>query len=151
MVSFLPQTGHRPPLASVSAGEADAAVPVAVQVVLALLGEELHSAQKVLACSNGVDQAGVRDVSIQQVGLPSQLGRGVGVGVGNQGEAVQVGHPPVHRRIGGQAGLHGMDVGAKRTKALLHGIKAGEGPKHGKVRGPDMSWNELRLRAGVQG
>ena len=66
-------------------GQADAAVPVAIQVVLALLGEELHRALESLSGADGPDQLRVGEAGVQKIRLPAQLGGGMGVGVGDQG------------------------------------------------------------------
>ena len=132
-------------------GQADAAVPVAVQVVLALLREELHRALESLSGADGPDQLRIGEAGVQKIRLPAQLGGRVGVGVGDQGEPVQGRDPPVHGRIGGEARLHRVDVAGQIPEALLHGVKAGEGAEQGEVGRPDVSGDELRVRAGVQG
>ena len=132
-------------------GQADAAVPVAIQVVLALLGEELHRALESLSGADGPDQLRVGEAGVQKIRLPAQLGGGMGVGVGDQGESVQGRDPPVHGRIRGEARLHRVDVAGQIPEALLHGIEAGEGAKQSEVGRPDVSGDEFRVRAGVQG
>ncbi len=87
------------PLLGLGGGEAHAAAPVAVQVVLALLREELNRAQKPRPGADGPDQTRVGQGGVQEVRFPAQLGGGVGVGVGDQGEPVQAGEPPVHGRV----------------------------------------------------
>ena len=84
---------------------------MAVEVVLALLGEELDGAVEALPGLDGMGQLRVGQAGIQQIGLPPQLGGGVGVGVGHQGVPVQGGAAVVHGRVGGQPGLQGVDVG----------------------------------------
>ena len=79
------------------------------------------------------------------------FGGGVGVGVGHQGVAVQGGDLPVHGRVGGEACLHGADVGGQVLEALLHGLEAGEGPEQGEVGRPDMGGDEDGFRAGGRG
>lgn len=82
---------------------------------------------------------------MKEVCLPAELLRGVRVGVGNEREAVKRREPPVHRRIGGEAGFHRMDIRRHIAKARLHGIKAGECAKHRKMRRPDMRGNKNSL------
>ena len=131
-------------------GKADAAVPVAVKVVLALLGEEFHGAAEALAGPEGVGQGGVGGADVQEVGLPAQPGRGVGVGVGDQLEAVQGRQPPDHGGVGGKAGLQGGDMGRQVLEALLDGVKAGKGSEQGKVGRPDVGGDENAVGAGIQ-
>ena len=60
------------------------------------------------------------------------------VGVGDQKVAVQHGKAAVHGRVGGEPCFHRADVGGQVPKALLDGVKAGEGteaPGFGKVSG----------------
>ena len=87
------------PLRRLHRRQADAALPVAVQMVLALLREELHGAQKALSGADGLYQFRIGAARVQQVRLPAQLGGGVGVGVGHQRQPVQGGDPPVHGRV----------------------------------------------------
>ncbi len=56
--------------------QAHTAVPVSVQMVFALLREELHRAQKALTGAEGVDQLRIGEAGVQQVGLPAQPGGG---------------------------------------------------------------------------
>lgn len=72
------------------------------------------------------------------------------IGVGNQGEAVQSRHPPVHRRVGGKAGFHRVDVSGQVAKTFFHRVKAGKSPEHREMRRPDMGGDKYRLRAGIQ-
>ena len=132
-------------------GQAHSAVPVAVQVVLPLLREELDGAGKPRSGADGLHQLRVVQAGVQDVCLPAQLGGGVGVGVGHQGEAVQGGDPPVHGRVGGQARLHRVDVTGQVGEARLHGVEAGEGAEQGEVGRPDVGGDELRVRTRVQG
>ena len=119
---------------------------MAVQVVLALLGEELHRAQEPLPRADSPDELRVADAGVQKVRLPPQLGGGVGVGVGEQGEPVQTGEPPVHGRVRGETRLHGVDLPREVVKALLHRVEAREGPEEGEMGRPDVGRDELRLR-----
>ncbi len=119
----------------------EAAMPVAVQVVLAFLGKKLDGAAEALPGAQGPGQLGINRGDLKYIGLPAQfLGR-VGVGVGHQQEAVQVGDPPVHGGIGRQAGLHRIDVGGARLEALLQGIEAALAAQNGKPGGPDVGRN----------
>ena len=130
--------------------QADAAVAVPVQVILPLLREKFDRPQEALTRADGVNHSGIGERGIHQVGLPPQLGGGVGVGVGDECEPIQLGDAPVHRRIGREPCLHRVDVRRQVVKALLDGVKVGECAKHGKVRRPDVRRDELGLRAGVQ-
>ena len=114
--------------------QALAAVPMAVEVVLALLGKKLDGAPEPLcrAPFQRPGQGGVGQVDVQQVGLPPQLVGRMGVGVGDQGEPVQGGDPPVHGRVRGEPGLQGMDIGRQVAKAFLDGVKAGKSAEQGR-------------------
>ena len=131
-------------------GEADAAVAVAVQMVFALLRKKFHSAIEPLPGADGPDKLRIGEAGVQQVRLPAQLAGGVGVGVGDQGEAVQGGEPPVHGRVGGEAGLHGVDMAGETAEAAGHGVKAGKGAEESEVGRPDVGGDQLRVRAGLQ-
>ena len=97
-----PDSGRRAPC--VSCGDKPhLAGAVAVEVVLALLGEELDGADIALA---GFQRAADGEI-VRRAGearrLAAELRRRVGVGIGDQPEAVERGQAPVHRRVGGQA------------------------------------------------
>ena len=132
-------------------GEAHPTVPVAVKVVLALLGEKLNGTVKALPGLDGPGQLRVGQARVQQVGLPPQFGRRVGIGVGHQGISVQGGTAADHCGIRGEPGLQGVDMAGEIAEALPDGVKAGEGPKQGEVGRPDVSGDEHRIRAGLQG
>ena len=75
----------------------------------------------------------------------------MGVGVGNKVEPVQSRDPPVHGRVGGKAGFQGVNVRGQVLKTFLDGVKAGKGAEQREMRRPDMSGDEHRFGAGVQG
>ena len=108
--------------------QALAAGPVAVQVVLPLFGEKLQGTQQALAGAQGPAEAVVIGVDVKQIRFTAQFGGRVGVRVGHQLVAVQGGEPPVHGRVGGQAGLQGVDLPGQVPKAVLQAVKAGKGP-----------------------
>ena len=82
----------------------DVAGAVAVEVVLALLGEELDGAAEAVAGAQRPVDGEVVDVGqLERRRLPAEHGRRVRVGVGHQPVPVEAGHPPVHRGVGGQA------------------------------------------------
>ena len=147
---FAAHRAHPAPLRRLGRCQADAAVPVSVQVVLALLRKELDGPAKALPGPDGPDQLRIGPPGVQQIGLPPQLGGGVGVRVGDQGEAVQGGDPPVHGRVGGEPRLHRVNAGRQVVKAGLHGVEPGKGAEHGEVGRPDVGGDELRVRAGLQ-
>ena len=131
-------------------GQAHAAVPVAVQMVLALLGEKLDCAGKALPGADRAHKRGVIALALDEIRLAAELSRRVRVRVRDQCQPIQRGHAPVHRRVGGQAGLDRVDVRGQVVKAVLHRIKARERAKHGKMRRPDVRGDELRIPAGIQ-
>ena len=120
-------------------------------MVFSLLGEKFNGPLQALSLLDGVVKPLIGAVYIQQVGLPAQLGRGMGVRIGNELQAVQGGQHPIHGRIRGKPRLHRMDVRGQFLKAFLQGIKAGKGSEQGKMRGPDMGRHEHGLRTGLQG
>ncbi len=119
-------------------------------MILSLLGEKFHRSLKAFAGLDRLNQLRIRQAGIQQIGLPAQLGGRVGVGMGDQGEAIQSRNPPVHGRVGGKAGFHRVDIGGQVLEALFYGVEPGKSSEQGKMRRPDMSGDEYRLRAGLQ-
>ena len=129
--------GHRLP--------ADAALAVPVQVVLALLGEELDGAAIAfpVAATQRVEQRVVAQLGVEAGRLPRQLRRRVGVGAGDQRVVVEPGDAPVHRRIGGETGLHGEDVGREVGIALAHRVEPRLGAEDREPRGPDVGRDQV--------
>ena len=72
---------------------------MAVQVILAFIREKLNGAGKTLAGAQSRSHGRKREPSGKEIGLPADLLRRMGVGVGDQGEAVQRAQPPIHGRI----------------------------------------------------
>ena len=136
--------------------QADAALAMAVAVVLALFRVELHRgreplvAGRVLRGADGLAQAEKIEAGGKEVGLAAELGGRVTVGVGDEGEAVQGRDEPVHLRVRGEAGLQGEDLVAQIAETLLDGVEPGLGAEQGKPRGPDVGRNEEPLRRLVE-
>ncbi len=151
--------GHRlsadwavsPGLRRLLRGQAAAAVAVAVQMVLSLLWVKFHRAGQSLPGLQSPAQGGIGGRDVQQIGLPPQLGGGMGVRMGDQLIPVQGGEPPIHGRIRGEPCLQGVDVPAQVAKAGLQAVKAGKGPEHREMGGPDVGRDEDGLRTGLQG
>jgi len=70
----------------------------------------------------------------------------VGVGIGDQGEAVEGREPPVHRRVGGKTGFQGEDVLGLLLEAFLHGVEPGEGAEKRIPRRPHVRRDDEGLR-----
>ena len=129
---------------------ADMAFPVAVKMVLSLLGKKLDGAGQSVPRFHRSLKPRIGQLCIQQVRFSSQLCRRVGVGIGNKLETVQSRKPPVHGRIRRKPCLHRVDMGSQIPEALLHRIEAGTGSEHGKMRRPDMGRNKNAVRTGFQ-
>ena len=134
-------------------GQADPAVPVAVGVVFPLLGEKLQGTPEAAGplVFQGLFDGRIGHLAGKQIRLPPQLGGGMSVGMGHQSILVQGGKPPVHGRVGGQAGLQRMDMGRQVPEAVLDPVEAGIGPEQRKVGRPDMGGDEHRPGADIQG
>ena len=130
--------------------QADVAGAVAVQVVLALLGEKFDGALETLARLDGAPEGRVTGLAGEQIGLARQLCRRMGVRVGDERAAVESGDAPVHRRVRRKTGLQGADVTGEVAETFLDGVKARESPQQGKVRRPDVRGDEHGLRACFQ-
>ena len=140
-----------PVLPGLAGREADVAMAVPVQVVLALLGKEFQRAPVPLARLQRPAQGEVVQLGVEDAHLPSELFRGVGVGVGHEPETVQGRHPPVHRRVRGEARLHREDVGAQVPVAVVDGVEARLRAQRGEPGRPDMGGNEIGAGVRFQG
>ena len=150
-VSGLPHSGQRPPRRGSRPAPADAAGAVPVEVVLALLGEELDRAGEPVAGLQRPPDGAVVEVGVEHRGLPAQRRRRVRVGVGDQPVAVQRRHPPVHRRVGGQAGLHREDVLGQVGVAVRDRVEARLRAQRREPRRPDVRRHQVAALAGLQG
>jgi hypothetical protein len=74
---------------------------MAVEVVFALVGEELDRADIAAAALQRVLDGEVVEVAVEGGCLPAQLARRVRVRIGGKTIAVEKRYPPIHRRIGG--------------------------------------------------
>ena len=151
-VSGLPHAGHRPPRSRVSSGgETDVAVAVPVEVVLALLGEELQRAPVSLPRLQRPAEREVVQLGVEDAHLPPQLLRRMGVGVGHQPEAVELRHPPVHRRVRREAGLDREDVLREVPVAVVDGVESGLRAEGGEPRRPDVGGGPGTSRGPIPG
>ena len=74
----------------------------------------------------------------------------MGVGIGNQGIAVQPADQAVHGRVRGEAGFQGENMLGKVGEAVLQTIKAGFGAEQGEPGRPDMGGHQHALRHGFE-
>lgn len=125
------------------------ALAVPVEVVLALLGEELDGACEPVAGFQRAFDGVVVEVGVEHGGLASQHRRGVRVGVADQGVAVEPGYAPVHLRVAGQAGFEGEDVPGEVPVGLVDGVEPGLGAQHREPRRPDVGRHQVT--AGFEG
>jgi hypothetical protein len=120
----------------------DPAGPVAVGVVLALFREELQGAGQAAA----VPHREVVRLAGEQGGLAGQRGRRVRVRVRDQAVTVQAGHPPVHRRVGGEPGLHRGDVLGQVGIAVGDRVEARLRAQRREPRRPDVRGDQVAAR-----
>ena len=115
---------------------------VAVKVVFPFLREELDGSLKALLMGHCRHHKVVVQRGVKNVGLPSKLGRRMGIGVGNQEIVVERGEAAIHIRVGGKACFQRMDMGCQVVETLLYGFKARFGPEKGKPGCPDVGGDE---------
>ena len=120
-------------------------------MVFPFLGKEFDRPHQPLAMLDGLVQALVAQLDIQEIGLPPQLSRRMGVGIGDQVIAVQGRQPPVHRRIRGQSRLHRMDIRRQVLKAFLHAVEPRKSPEQRKMGRPDVRRHKDRPWTDLQG
>ena len=129
----------------------DVALAVAVQVVLALFGEELDGARQAVTGLQRRHHREVVRLGVEDGGLAAEHRRGVRVGVADQAVPVQRGAPPVHRRVRGQAGLDREDVAGQVGVAVPDRVETGLGAEHREPRRPDVGRDEVAAGAAGQG
>ena len=119
-------------------------------MIFSFLREELQRPGQAFALIDGPRQIVVAEIHIKKIGLPSQLRRRMGVGIGDQLKGVQRRDPPVHRRVRRKPRLQSMDMGSQISEAVLNPVKTGKSAEQGEVGRPDMRGHINRLRAGLQ-
>ena len=129
--------------AGLAGRQADVAVAMPVEVVLALLGEELQRASVPLPRLQRAAQREVVELGVEDAHLAPQLLRRVGVGVRHQPEPIEGRHPPVHRRVRRKAGLDREDVRREVPVAVVDGVEAGLRAERGEPRSPDVGGNQV--------
>ena len=137
--------------AGLAGGEPDIAVAVPVQVVLALFGKELQRAPVPLSRLQRPADREVVEIGVEDAHLPPELLGRMGVGVGHQPEAVELRHPPVHRRVRREAGLDREDVPREVPVAVVDGVEPGLRAERGEPRRPDVGGDQVRVGARFQG
>ena len=124
-------------------GRPHVAGAVAVQVVLALFGEELDRAVEAVPGPQRPLNAEVVGLAGERGRLPAQHRRRVRVGVGHQPVLVQARHPPVHLGVGGQSGLDGEDVGGQVRVAVGDPVEPGLRAEHREPRRPRVRGHQV--------
>ena len=130
--------------------QANLAGAVAVQMILALLRKEFQGPGQSLAGAQGGYNLRVTQPGLEHGRLTGQVGRGVGVGGGDQMEAVQGRDPPVHGRIRAEARLSGVDVAAQILEALNQIVEARLGAQDREPGRPDVGRDQLGQGVGGQ-
>ena len=79
------------------------AFAVTVVMIFSFLGKEINSPGKFfrIAVPDGVNNALIAYFRIEHICIASEFFRGMGVGIGDQGEIIEETACPVHGRIGG--------------------------------------------------
>ena len=128
--------------------QADMAGSVSVEMILAFFRKKLDRPQKErgIPARKGRLDAVERQVTVQHVGFPAELARGMSIGVRDQGNAVELTQSPVHGRIRGQSGFDHLDMGTQVSETFFQRIKSRVGPEHRKVRGPCMGRDKEGFR-----
>ena len=119
-------------------------------MVLALFRKELDCPAVVLARLQRSPDRKVIQVRCEHARFAADLGRRVCVGIGDQRKAVQLRQPPVHRRIGRQAGFQRKDLGGQVAVTLSDRIETGLRAQDGKPRRPNVRRDQETTVAAVQ-
>ncbi len=119
------------------------AFAVSVKMVFALGRKKLDRACKTPPRLQGREHRVVGELGVEQRGLAHELGRGMGVRVGDERVAVQRREAPVHERVGGKSRLQGEDLAGHVLIAFLQAVEAGMGAEHGKPGRPDVGGHVL--------
>ena len=152
IVILRPQTGQRPSISPVSAGWHTRSSGGRQKMILPLFRKKFQRAPESPFPAFFEWHGEWRDMPVHVdnkfASRPSFAGEWASIG--NQREAVQPAHPPVHGRIRRKPGFHRMDSPSV-TIAFLQESKPGKRPKkRGKMRRPDMCRDIFSPRTAFQ-
>jgi hypothetical protein len=125
---------------------------VTVEVVLALLREELdRAAEAVAAAQRLIDREVVGVTQVERGRLAAQHRRRVRVGVRHEPVPVQAGHAPVHFGVTRQARLDREDVFRQVGVAIRHPVESRLRAENREPRRPGVRGDQIAAVAAFQG
>jgi hypothetical protein len=127
--------------------EPRAAFAVAVEVIFALLREELDRADVARSRPQRVADREIIERAVERCGLATELGRRMRVGIGDQPIAVEQREPPIHRRVRGQAGLDRKNMLGQLGIAFGDRVEARLRAQCREPRRPDVRRHQIGVRA----
>ena len=137
-------------LAGLLRGQPHLAFAVAVEVILAFVRKELDRAHIAMAGLQCVLDREVVEVAVEGRRLAAELAGRMRVGIRREPVAVEKRNPPIHRRIGGEAGLDREDAVRQVAVALGDRIKPRLRSERREPRRPDMGRHQIGVRAGFE-
>ena len=126
------------------------AFAVAVEVVLALLGEELDGADIALPGLQRPADGEIVEVAVERGGLAPELAGRMRIGIGGEPIAVEQRHAPVHRRVGREPGLDRKNMIGQIAVAFGNRIEAGLRAERREPRRPDMRRHQIGVGTRVE-
>ncbi len=129
-------------------GEPRVAFAVAIEVIFAFLGEELHRARVAGPGLQRVLDGEIIHLGVERRRLAAEFLRRMRVGIRHQPVAIEKRQPPVHRRIGRQPGLHREDVRRQVAVARDNRVEARLRAERGEPRRPDMCRHQVGVGPG---
>ena len=130
--------------------DAQPAFPVPVKMVFPFLREKFYGSCQSFSLLYCPCQPFIGQLYVEEIRLPPQLCRGMGIRIRNQMKTIQCAHPPVHGRVGRKPRLQGMNMRRQILKAFFDGVKARKSSEEGEMGRPDMGRHINSLWAGFQ-
>ena len=132
--------------------QADIAGAMAVKVIFSFFREQVEGAAECGwgLCFQGLAYSQVARVAMEDGGVAAQVGRRMGVGIRDQGQAVEAADQAIHGNVRRQSGFGSKDFIGQVAETFCHGVKAGFGAEHGEPRRPNMSGNQPGVGRSVQ-
>ena len=120
-------------------------------MILSLFREKLDRSAETLPRFERAFERGIGQFRIEKIALPAELGRRMGVGIGNHSVMVELRHPPIHQGIGRKPRFQSANLRGQIPETFLQRVETRKGAEQGKVRRPNVRGNQQALWAGVQG
>ena len=131
-------------------GEPHLAFAMAVEMIFAFVGKELDRADVAVTGLQCMLDGEVVAFAVEGGRLPSELAGRMRVGIGGEAKAVEERDPPIHGRVGREAGLDRENAIGEVAVALGNRVESGLRSQRREPRRPDVGRYQIGVRTGFE-